>query len=85
MIYLSDYSSLIGLWLAYLISIILCYSLPAANDSVRRHKHIHVGLTKTSLFWTLADSPAPVIISLRLKLFVTEGDNSIKQKTYDRK
>jgi hypothetical protein len=41
--------------------------LPAAGNRAdnsarrRKHIHIHVGLTKTSMFWILADSSTPVI------------------------
>jgi len=39
--------------------------LPAAgyraDNPARRRKHFHVGLTKTSMFWILADSSTPVI------------------------
>jgi hypothetical protein len=57
--------------------------LPAAvyraDNPARRRKHFHVGLTKTSMFWILADSSTPVIFISDLPLFVTMAKKQ-KQK-----
>ena len=48
--------------------------LPAAglcaDNPARRRKHIHVGLTKTSMFWILAGSSAPEIYVSSIEYFI---------------
>ena len=60
---------LVRYWLVCWRSHLHCCLLPAAglcvDTSARRRKHIHVGSTKTSLFWKLAAVSTPVHKSLR--------------------